>query len=145
MGDGPRPRGGCVAKNTTSPTFRASWAAQSAARPASACPIRRIPDKTLPPLPSQPALSRPAAATRPPASTVANISRWSRTAASRDDAGTLYCVSPVCTHMKCDVAFNDAEKTWDCPCHGSRFKPDGSVLNGPAREPLEKMEVGEEG
>jgi len=64
-----------------------------------------------------------------------------KVAAYRDEAGTLFCVSPVCTHMKCDVSFNDAEKTWDCPCHGSRFKPDGSVLNGPAREPLEKIDV----
>lgn len=60
-------------------------------------------------------------------------------AAFRDDAGALHCLSPVCTHMKCDVAFNDAEKTWDCPCHGSRFTTDGEVLNGPAREPLEKV------
>ena len=64
-----------------------------------------------------------------------------KVAAYRDEAGTLYCVSPVCTHLKCDVAFNAAEKTWDCPCHGSRFKPDGSVLNGPAREPLEKLDL----
>jgi glycine/D-amino acid oxidase-like deaminating enzyme/nitrite reductase/ring-hydroxylating ferredoxin subunit len=64
-----------------------------------------------------------------------------KVAAYRDEAGTLYCVSPVCTHMKCDVGFNLAEKTWDCPCHGSRFKPDGSVLNGPARDPLEKIDV----
>jgi glycine/D-amino acid oxidase-like deaminating enzyme/nitrite reductase/ring-hydroxylating ferredoxin subunit len=63
-----------------------------------------------------------------------------KVAAYRDEAGTLYCVSPICTHMKCDVTFNGAEKTWDCPCHGSRFKPDGSVLNGPAREPLAKIE-----
>lgn len=62
-------------------------------------------------------------------------------AAYRDEAGTLFCVSPICTHLKCDVAFNQAEKTWDCPCHGSRFQPDGSVLNGPARDPLEKIEV----
>jgi glycine/D-amino acid oxidase-like deaminating enzyme/nitrite reductase/ring-hydroxylating ferredoxin subunit len=62
-----------------------------------------------------------------------------KVAAYRDDAGTLHCVSPVCTHMKCDVAWNDAERTWDCPCHGSRFTPDGDVLNGPAREPLEKI------
>jgi glycine/D-amino acid oxidase-like deaminating enzyme/nitrite reductase/ring-hydroxylating ferredoxin subunit len=60
-------------------------------------------------------------------------------AAYRDDAGQLHCVSAVCTHMKCDVAWNSAEKTWDCPCHGSRFNPDGAVLNGPAHEPLEKM------
>jgi glycine/D-amino acid oxidase-like deaminating enzyme/nitrite reductase/ring-hydroxylating ferredoxin subunit len=64
-----------------------------------------------------------------------------KVAAYLDEAGTLHCVSPVCTHMKCDVAFNQAERTWDCPCHGSRFKPDGSVLNGPAKEPLEKIEV----
>ena len=62
-----------------------------------------------------------------------------KVAAYRDDAGVLHCVSPVCTHMKCDVKFNDAEKTWDCPCHGSRFTADGEVLNGPAREPLAKV------
>jgi len=57
-------------------------------------------------------------------------------AAYRDDEGALHCVSPVCPHMKCDVAWNRAERTWDCPCHGSRFTPDGEVLNGPARVPL---------
>ncbi|HYC92119.1 MAG TPA: FAD-dependent oxidoreductase [Thermoanaerobaculia bacterium] len=60
-------------------------------------------------------------------------------AAYRDDRGTLHCLSPVCTHMKCDVAWNPAEKSWDCPCHGSRFTPTGDVLNGPAHEPLEKL------
>lgn len=60
-------------------------------------------------------------------------------AAYRDDSGALHCVSPVCTHMKCDVAWNPAEKTWDCPCHGSRFTVDGEVLNGPARDPLERL------
>ena len=64
-----------------------------------------------------------------------------KVAAYRDDAGTLFCVSPICPHMKCDVAWNNAEKTWDCPCHGSRFKPDGEVLNGPAHAPLEKVEI----
>ena len=64
-----------------------------------------------------------------------------KVAAYRDESGRLHTVSPVCTHLKCDVAWNDAERTWDCPCHGSRFKPDGEVINGPARKPLEKIEL----
>jgi len=63
-----------------------------------------------------------------------------KVAAYRDDAGKLFCVSTICTHMKCDVAWNEAERSWDCPCHGSRFAPDGEVLNGPAKVPLEKIE-----
>ena len=63
-------------------------------------------------------------------------------AAYRDENGSLHCVSAVCTHMKCDVAWNPAEKTWDCPCHGSRFTTTGDVLNGPARHPLEKIDLG---
>jgi glycine/D-amino acid oxidase-like deaminating enzyme/nitrite reductase/ring-hydroxylating ferredoxin subunit len=59
----------------------------------------------------------------------------------RDDAGALHAVSPVCTHMRCDVAWNGVEKSWDCPCHGSRFDPEGKVLNGPAKVALERMEA----
>jgi glycine/D-amino acid oxidase-like deaminating enzyme/nitrite reductase/ring-hydroxylating ferredoxin subunit len=55
-----------------------------------------------------------------------------RTAICRDRAGFLHSVSAVCTHLACNVAWNMAEQTWDCPCHGSRFTPDGKVLNGPA-------------
>lgn len=62
----------------------------------------------------------------------------------RDDGGALHAVSPVCTHMKCDVTWNAAEKTWDCPCHGSRFGIGGDVINGPATKALEKIEVREE-
>ncbi len=51
----------------------------------------------------------------------------------------LEAVSPICTHMKCIVHWNNAEKTWDCPCHGSRFETDGTVLEGPAYESLEKI------
>ena len=58
-------------------------------------------------------------------------------AAYRDDRGKLHQVSATCTHMGCKVRFNDAEKSWDCPCHGSRFDVDGHVLEGPALKPLE--------
>jgi len=61
----------------------------------------------------------------------------------RDAAGALCALSPICTHMKCDVTWNTAETTWDCPCHGSRFDVEGNVLNGPAREPLVRVDVEE--
>ena len=54
----------------------------------------------------------------------------------RAPEGKLHAVSAVCTHMKCLVRWNPAERTWDCPCHGSRFQIDGTVLGGPAEEPL---------
>ena len=50
----------------------------------------------------------------------------------RDRDGILHSCSAICTHLACDVAWNPAEQTWDCPCHGSRFSPEGKVLNGPA-------------
>lgn len=54
----------------------------------------------------------------------------------RDEDGTFHAVSAVCSHMYCLVEWNDAEASWDCPCHGSRFTPDGEVLEGPANEDL---------
>ena len=57
-------------------------------------------------------------------------------AAYRDDSGMVHEVSALCTHLGCVVHWNTVEKSWDCPCHGSRFAPDGTVLNGPAREAL---------
>ncbi len=61
----------------------------------------------------------------------------------RDDAGELRALSPTCTHLGCVVEFNEAERTWDCPCHGSRFDTDGTVISGPARKPLEPRTLSE--
>jgi 3-phenylpropionate/trans-cinnamate dioxygenase ferredoxin reductase component len=57
----------------------------------------------------------------------------------RDAEGRLYELSPRCTHMGCTVDWNDPAQTWDCPCHGSRFSFDGSVVHGPATDPLERI------
>ena len=59
-------------------------------------------------------------------------------AAYRDDKGSLHCVSPVCTHLGCQLNWNSGDRSWDCPCHGSRFSPSGEILQGPAVKPLER-------
>ena len=64
-----------------------------------------------------------------------------KVAAFRDEAGELHMRSAVCTHMGCVVHFNSFERCWDCPCHGSQFAIDGSVLNGPAVRPLDAVEA----
>ena len=58
-------------------------------------------------------------------------------AVSRGESGEVRALSARCTHLGCIVAWNDAEQSWDCPCHGSRFAPDGTVLQGPAVHDLE--------
>jgi glycine/D-amino acid oxidase-like deaminating enzyme/nitrite reductase/ring-hydroxylating ferredoxin subunit len=62
-----------------------------------------------------------------------------KVAAYRNDNGAVTLRSAVCTHMGCVVRWNPAERTWDCPCHGSRFKPGGDVIAGPAEEPLSEL------
>jgi len=64
-----------------------------------------------------------------------------RAAAYRDEQGTVVMRSAICTHMGCEVKWNRTEKTWDCPCHGSRYRADGSVLAGPAESPLSELEA----
>lgn len=62
----------------------------------------------------------------------------------KDEGGALHALNPVCTHAKCVVAWNGAEKTWDCPCHGARYSVNGDVLTGPARRGLEKIDLEKE-
>lgn len=64
-----------------------------------------------------------------------------RVAAYRDDDGRVTVLSPVCTHLGCTVAWNSAETSWDCACHGSRFTATGKVIGGPAETPLEPIDV----
>ena len=59
----------------------------------------------------------------------------------RDPGGELHAISSVCTHRGCDVGWNDQDKTWDCPCHGSRFTPAGAVIKGPALTPLPAADI----
>ena len=56
----------------------------------------------------------------------------------KDREGTVYTFSAVCTHLGCTVAWNGLEKSFDCPCHGSRFSNRGKVINGPANSNLEQ-------
>ncbi|MCX6498859.1 MAG: FAD-dependent oxidoreductase [Arthrobacter sp.] len=59
-----------------------------------------------------------------------------KTAVYVSPAGDVHAVSAVCTHLGCTVEFNPADVTWDCPCHGSRFGTDGTVIQGPATRNL---------
>lgn len=59
----------------------------------------------------------------------------------KDENGKVHALNPVCPHAKCIVAWNNAEKTWDCPCHGGRYAANGALLTGPARKGLEQIIV----
>ncbi|WP_139891181.1 MULTISPECIES: FAD-dependent oxidoreductase [unclassified Bacillus (in: firmicutes)] len=62
-----------------------------------------------------------------------------RAGAYRDHTGNVCVVDTTCTHMGCEVKWNNGERSWDCPCHGSRFAPNGEVIEGPAVKPLERL------
>jgi nucleotide-binding universal stress UspA family protein/nitrite reductase/ring-hydroxylating ferredoxin subunit len=64
-----------------------------------------------------------------------------RLAVYKAEDGSLILLSPRCQHMGCTVDWNDAERTWDCPCHGSRYKFDGGVIRGPAKKNLDRVDL----
>jgi Rieske Fe-S protein len=59
----------------------------------------------------------------------------------KDLSGLVHALQPVCTHAGCIVDWNNAEKTWDCPCHGARYAIDGTVVTGPASRALEVVSL----
>jgi glycine/D-amino acid oxidase-like deaminating enzyme/nitrite reductase/ring-hydroxylating ferredoxin subunit len=65
----------------------------------------------------------------------------SKLAIYKDNQGKIFALNPVCTHAKCLVDWNNAEKSWDCPCHGARYDIDGQVITGPAHRALEVVNV----
>ena len=64
-----------------------------------------------------------------------------RAGAYRDSEGKIYVVDTTCTHLGCEVEWNSGDRTWDCPCHGSRFSIAGDVIEGPAETSLEKIDL----
>lgn len=68
----------------------------------------------------------------------ATLADWEgkKVALYKDENGKVHAVDPVCKHAKCIVAWNSAEKSWDCPCHGARYTPQGEMITGPARTGL---------
>jgi glycine/D-amino acid oxidase-like deaminating enzyme/nitrite reductase/ring-hydroxylating ferredoxin subunit len=59
----------------------------------------------------------------------------------KDPAGNLHAVNPICPHLKCEVKWNSAELSWDCPCHGARYSCNGKLLTGPSDHDLEPIEI----
>lgn len=62
-------------------------------------------------------------------------------AVHRDENGQIHAIDPTCSHMGCQVVWNMAEQSWDCPCHGARYDAEGHVLNGPATKDLERIRI----
>ena len=62
-----------------------------------------------------------------------------RVAAYKDNSGELFLSDSTCTHLGCELEYNNAERSFDCPCHGSRFNYDGKVIEGPAHKDLKEV------
>jgi Rieske Fe-S protein len=67
--------------------------------------------------------------------------RGRKTAVHRDEQGALHGLSPVCPHLYCLVAWNPAERSWDCPCHGSRYDGTGRAIQGPTTKDLKRRQL----
>ena len=67
--------------------------------------------------------------------------RGEKVAAYKNKKAEMTTLSPVCTHLGCIVGWNNDDKTWDCPCHGSRYEADGTVKQGPAKKNLKKVQL----
>lgn len=67
------------------------------------------------------------------------VENGSQVAVVEGDSGVVTKLSAICTHKRCTVGWNNEAQTWDCPCHGSRYSPEGRVIRGPAVKDLQKM------
>lgn len=69
------------------------------------------------------------------------VVKGQKIAAYRDEAGVLHALSPKCKHLGCTVGWNHGSRTWDCPCHGSRYDATGKVIQGPAERDLDPAKI----
>lgn len=76
----------------------------------------------------------------PDDATVTRI-KGKRTGVYKSQDNQLYAIDTTCKHLGCEVNWNSGDRTWDCPCHGSRYSYNGEVIEGPAKEPLNKVEL----
>jgi glycine/D-amino acid oxidase-like deaminating enzyme/nitrite reductase/ring-hydroxylating ferredoxin subunit len=82
---------------------------------------------------------RPPAELAPGEGALLNIGGLKR-AVYKDESGEVHVLSPVCRHLWCYVEWNEAERTWDCPCHGSRYTGEGRLIQGPSVQDLRRID-----